>query len=136
FSWSTDAISGNMMEYSPGAYYVELHKSSGRAPLQQRQLAYFVIMNHRQFLADVSKREGEYLSTVAHLAGIDATGFQAFAEGLARRLPSMTRERYPHLLLRHIEEMRASQEFVSRMLAMTAPEQPHCDAGALVCERL
>lgn len=48
----------------------------------------------------------------------------------------MTRERYPHLLLRHIEEVRASQEFVSRMLAMTAPEQPHCDAAALVCERL
>lgn len=121
FSWSTDALSGNMMEYSPGAYYVELHRESGRAPLEQRQLAYFVIMNHEQFLIDVSRREGEYLSTVARLAGVSATDFPAFADGLARRLPTMARERYPYRLLRHVEEMRPSQEFISGVLAVAAP---------------
>ncbi|HEY6728006.1 MAG TPA: PEGA domain-containing protein [Polyangiaceae bacterium] len=126
FSWSTDAISGNMMEYSPGAYYVELHRESGRAPLEQRQLAYFVILNRQHFLIDVSKRRGEYLSTVARLAGVDAAGFPAFAEGLARRLPAMAREPYPHLLLRHIEQVRVSQAFVSQALA---PDVPRYFAG-------
>lgn len=117
FWWSTDALSGNMIEYDPGAYYIELHKSTGRAPLEQRQLAYFVVMNHHRFLHDVSRREGEYLRTAAHLAGMSAADFPAFADGLARRLPRMARERYPYQLVRHIEEVRASQEFVSGYFA-------------------
>src|SRR5688572_7692329 len=32
FWWSTDALSGNMIEYDPGAYYIELHRSSGSVP--------------------------------------------------------------------------------------------------------
>jgi len=125
FLWSTDALSGSMIEYSPGAYHIELQRRTGGTSLEQRQLVYFVITNHERFLRDVSKRSGEYLSTVAQLSGVSAGEFPAFADALARRLPRMTREPYPYRLLLHIQEVRASQEFVSVMLALATPEAPH-----------
>ena len=80
-------LAGSPTTYSPGAYPIELQKQTGGTCLEQRQLVYFVITNHQRFLRDVSKRSGEYLSTVAQLSGVSAGEFPALANALARWLP-------------------------------------------------
>ncbi len=71
-SWLTDAISGNMMEYSPGHYIIELEPRN--APRQSRQgisLKRFVWSQFVNIQRDVTRGHGDYRDTLDELARKD-----------------------------------------------------------------
>ncbi|MFZ4712965.1 MAG: PEGA domain-containing protein [Bacteriovoracaceae bacterium] len=67
-SWLTDATSGNMIEYSPRAYFIDLRKAkSSQAEINR---TYFVMINHKALLNDLSRGEGEFLKTYLELSNL------------------------------------------------------------------
>jgi PEGA domain len=87
-SWLTDGLTGGLIEYSPGAYHIELQPmvlpppagpgSAGRAADPDRDGLRFVLVNHRRIRGDIARGGGEHLRTLARLWGIE------------RELPRMT----------------------------------------------
>jgi hypothetical protein len=63
-SWGIDAISGNMIKYSPNSYLIELEKeghSINQIDNTRRQRLHFVVLNYADLIKDIAKGNGEYL---------------------------------------------------------------------------
>lgn len=68
-SWGTDALSGNMMEYSPKSYLIEL-KKEGRASVEEQrrsQLVKLVALNRNSLFENIAKGDGEDLDNLMEL---------------------------------------------------------------------
>ena len=68
-SWGTDALSGNMMEYSPKSYLIEL-KKEGRASFEEQrrsQLVKLVALNRNDLFENIAKGDGEELENLMEL---------------------------------------------------------------------
>ncbi|TCK17919.1 hypothetical protein DFR30_1173 [Thiogranum longum] len=68
-SWLTDAMSGNMMEYSPGHYIIELEPKEPATQSQQDAiLKRFVWSQFINIRRDVARGHGDYRDTLDKLA--------------------------------------------------------------------
>lgn len=102
-SWATDYTSGNLIEYAPNAYFVELGGASRRPPQARARLRAlrYVLVSRHQILSDVSRRSGEHLQVLAGLFGVPAEAYRRFAGALAEEAPALVAlEQRPHELFR------------------------------------
>lgn len=68
FSWTTDALSGNMMEYLPGQYLIELEPLNvSHFDRKQLQLKYFIGSQFSNLQTDLARGEGQYREALISL---------------------------------------------------------------------
>ncbi len=72
FSWTTDALTGNMLEYDPKKYLITLEPGTGNAMndlqyLQQRKALTYVALSFNQLKRDIANGQGEYLTTLVDI---------------------------------------------------------------------
>jgi hypothetical protein len=63
-SWGIDALSGNMIKYSPDSYFIELEKKGNavsREDHMRRQRIRFVLLNRDSLMKDIAAGDGKYL---------------------------------------------------------------------------
>lgn len=62
-SWATDALTGNMIEYSPKAYYIELEKKGKTSSINNGidEPLRYALVNHAALIEDIAKGDGVYL---------------------------------------------------------------------------
>lgn len=69
-SWGIDAASGNMIQYTPTSYLIDLQRLGSEESVSWRRnhitLA-FVLTNQMNLMQDISKGGGEYLEAYYHL---------------------------------------------------------------------
>src|SRR5262249_11394110 len=53
-SWGTDALSGNLIEYSPDAYYIEMKPRAATPPTAAGSPTTFLVVNRAHVLRDVA----------------------------------------------------------------------------------
>jgi hypothetical protein len=102
-SWVTDAATGNMIQYSPGAYYLELAPAYGGAPGAQldrpdRAALWFVLVTHHALLTQIARGDGEYLRALADLLHVDREVYSLFVRDLQSRADRLLAHDYPHHL--------------------------------------
>jgi hypothetical protein len=88
-SWGIDAASGNMVQYYPNSYLIDLEKdgTSERGKDQTRAERFrFVVVNQDQLQKDIARGGGEYLQAYfairPHIEAAD--DYQAFQDRVAR----------------------------------------------------
>lgn len=104
-SWGTDALSGNMMEYSPKSYLIEL-KKQGRASakeIRHSQLTKLMALKKHEFFEDVAKGEGETLENVMELYEVPARKRMAVVSRLKGNLTHLLIASEPVALSTQIE---------------------------------
>jgi hypothetical protein len=65
-SWAIDALSGNMIKYSPDSYFIELEKKGATVSWEdhmRRQRIRFVLLNRDSLMKDIAAGDGNYLRT-------------------------------------------------------------------------
>ena len=70
-SWATDAVSGNMLKYSPTGYYVELKKKNKKKKKKVSDATKFILINKDNIQNDLFQNGGEYTSSYAKLKNMD-----------------------------------------------------------------
>ena len=63
-SWGIDALSGNMVKYTPDSYFIDLTKRGDAASREDHlrvQRIRFVLLNQGNLLKDIAAGDGEYL---------------------------------------------------------------------------
>ncbi len=64
-SWTTDAVSGNMMEYSPGQYLIELEPLNvSQFDRKELELKYFIGSQFRNIQTDLARGKGIHIDTL------------------------------------------------------------------------
>ena len=86
---ATDAISGAMWEYSPDKYFMTLPPLKASAGELARldyenKVRMFLLFNHEQLVADLARGEGESLSSLYVLLGLNKVNQEATILGLRR----------------------------------------------------
>lgn len=77
FSWGTDALTGQVIQYAPSLYFVELKKqgkgsaSSIELPSKESDLLRFTQVNFQKLKADITKGSGDYLDAYLSLRGLN-----------------------------------------------------------------
>lgn len=96
-SWGIDALSGNMVKYSPDSYFIELEKkgttANGEDHMRQ-QRARFVLLNRDSLMKDIATGDGKYLRTYYEMSPPQQTlgayrGFLNHISNHAQRLLCM-----------------------------------------------
>lgn len=99
--WVTDAATGNMIEYSPSAYFLELapagNAASGSAQLDRAAL-YFVLVNHHALLTDIARGDGEHLRALTDLLRLDREVHGLFVRDLQGQIDRLLAHAYPYHL--------------------------------------
>lgn len=76
-SWGTDALTGQVIQYAPSLYFVELKKqgkgssSSIELPSKESDLLRFTQVNFQKLKADITKGSGDYLDAYLSLRGLN-----------------------------------------------------------------
>ncbi len=100
-SWLTDATSGNMIEYSPRAYFIDLRKvSKAQAEIKR---AYFVMINHKALLNDLGRGEGEYLDSFLKLSELNPSKQEKMRTHLLNHSWTYFQYAYPNDIYRQLE---------------------------------
>jgi hypothetical protein len=104
-SWGTDALSGNMIEYSPDAYYIEMKPRSASSPTAAAAASptTFLVVNRAHFLRDVATGDGEFLRALATMLGVGPGQYPTFVTNLRGRLDAMAGEPYPSRIIHHVQ---------------------------------
>lgn len=71
-SWTTDAISGNMMEYDPKKYLITLERTKRNAlnehkHIQQRKALTYIALSFNKLKRDIANGQGEYLTALTEI---------------------------------------------------------------------
>lgn len=101
--WSTDAASGAMYAYSPGAYFVELRKPGASADLQRRALRQLVLRGAAPLATDLATGHGQWLDAVAMAANPDDPA--SAANALLARADEIVLTRDPVETLKVVEHV-------------------------------
>jgi hypothetical protein len=100
-SWLTDATSGNMIEYSPRAYFIDLRKvSKAQAEIKR---AYFVMINHKALLNDFGRGQGEYLDGFLKLSELTPAKQDKMKSHLVNNSWTYFQYVYPNDIYRQLE---------------------------------
>lgn len=101
-SWATDLTSGNLIQYSPKAYFVDLNsKSVTSTNLEFRK---FILINHKFILNDLSKNNGEYLNQMLDLCSLDGIQKNKLKLELKSGINHLSKYKWPNDLLKDIED--------------------------------
>lgn len=125
--WATDAATGNMIEYSPGAYYMELAPANSGAPAStqvdpaDRAALQFVLVNHRPLLTEIARGDGEHLRLLAGLLRVDKPAYRPFVRDLQTQADRLLAHEYPYLLY---QDLAATGERYRATASMSVPAQP------------
>jgi hypothetical protein len=84
-SWGIDAASGNMIQYTPDSYLIDLQKfgSGGSASWRRNHVTLaFVLTNQMNIMQDISKGGGEYLEAYYQLniAPMSTASYPSFVD--------------------------------------------------------
>jgi hypothetical protein len=91
---TVDGVSGAIYEYSPSQYYVTLApESSGVNMTEKAEVKAFIVASYRQIMEDLSKREGEYLSSLLILLKIKEDN----KEDAIKKISSLAELYYPNI---------------------------------------
>lgn len=108
-SWVTDAATGALIEYSPGAYHVELRPAFPTPPMgpggysleprpgADREALWFVLVNDSRLRTEIARGGGEYTRTLARIWGIEQAS-PRLSRALRRRAPDLLATEYPYHL--------------------------------------
>jgi len=93
-SWGIDAVSGNMIRYTPDSYLIDLQKADdvGSATWQQRHLALaYLLTNQANLLSDIARGGGDYLEAYYFLHATPATlaAYPAFLQAVRQSAPRL-----------------------------------------------
>ena len=88
-SWATDALSGNMIEYAPKSYYVELEKKGVTQGPQGPSARLFVWGTKDLLLRDMARGEGQYLDAFLELAHVPAEKKEQVTDRLKDEIASL-----------------------------------------------
>lgn len=109
--WTTDAASGNMIEYSPRHYYIELKPQRPLARREARALLVkrFVLMNYDNVLVGISEGGGEYIAALMQMLEVPPGQRQPFVKALQQDLPHLLERPSPfdaiHAIQRQAREL-------------------------------
>lgn len=109
--WATDAVTGNMIEYSPRHYYIELKPKRPLAGRQKgdRLLKRFVLMNYDNVLLGISEGGGEYVTSVMEILEIPHDKRAPFVQALQTDLPALLDRRSPFDVIHAIQRQALEQ---------------------------
>lgn len=93
-SWGIDAASGNMIQYTPTSYLIDLQRlgSKGSASWRRKHVTLaFVLTNQMNLMKDISKGSGEYLEVYYQLniAPISAASYPSFVDSVRKESGSL-----------------------------------------------
>lgn len=104
-SWGTDALSGNMMEYSPKSYLIEL-KKQGRASTQElrrSQLVKLVALKRHGLFENIAKGSGEELENLMELYQVPSEKRATVAQELKQNISGLLDIQEPVALSSQVE---------------------------------
>ncbi len=109
--WTIDAATGNMIEYSPNNYYIELKPKRPLARREERSvlLKRFVLMNYDNLLASISDGGGEYVTALMEILAVPRDKRELFVQTLLTRLPDLLDSRSPFDVIHAIQIHAAEQ---------------------------
>ncbi len=109
--WTIDAATGNMIEYSPNNYYIELKPKRPLARREERSvlLKRFVLMNYDNLLASISDGGGEYVTALMEILAVPHDKRELFVQTLLTRLPDLLDSRSPFDVIHAIQLHAAEQ---------------------------
>lgn len=100
-SWLTDATSGNMIEYSPRSYFIDLRKEKYSSAEVKR--SYFVMINHKALLNDLSRGEGEFFKAYLDLSGLSEVKKEEFRLSILKDSVRYLSYTWPNDIYRDLE---------------------------------
>ncbi len=109
--WTIDAATGNMIEYSPNNYYIELKPKRPLARREERSvlLKRFVLKNYDNLLASISDGGGEYATALMEILAVPRDKRELFVQTLLTRLPDLLDSRSPFDVIHAIQIHAAEQ---------------------------
>jgi Protein of unknown function (DUF3015) len=122
--WLTDAATGNMIEYSPSAYFLELVPDGNGAPTSaqmdpaDRAVLHFVLVNHRTLLTEIARGDGEHLRLLSNLLHVDRQAYRPFARDLQSQAKRLLAHEYPYFLY---QDIAATGERYRATASLSAP---------------
>jgi hypothetical protein len=68
-SWATDVLSGNMMEYNPLSYFIDLKRigDESKLSLGQNEVLKYILVNYKNIVSDLAKGDGEFFKGLIKL---------------------------------------------------------------------
>jgi hypothetical protein len=121
--WGTDAITGAMMEYSPGQYFVELSPKGERADRDHRLALQYVLVNHQRVKESLVRRSGEYFHTLAAVFGVRPEDHGAWSDLIGAHAPRLVRFQHPSELFNALRTLLEPYGW-----RPSAPEYPRFDS--------
>ncbi len=92
-SWATDVTSGNMIQYSPNDYLIELEKNEGKTTSIFEDMSLkFVLVNKNLILKEIASGEGEYLKTALKSFKVPESKVNTSIAKLQKELPGLSSE--------------------------------------------
>lgn len=103
--WTTDAFTGNMIEYSPNSYYIELkpRRPLARREARDRLAKRFMLMNYDNVLLGISEGGGEYVAALMEILEIPHDARQDLVNSLREQLPDLLERRSPFDVVQAIQ---------------------------------
>jgi len=90
-SWATDATTGNMFQYQPNHYFIDLEKKGSASVKKGLKMDLkFALVNHQKILSEIPNRRGEYLDSYAKILSIPETKKNKFVEILNSKLSELS----------------------------------------------
>ena len=105
-SWGTDALSGNMMEYSPKSYLIELKKQGKHTEIenQHSQLVKFIAVNQARLFEEIAKGGGEVIDNMMLICNVEADKRAAAVSNLRADLKTLMNIQEPVALSMQVEK--------------------------------
>lgn len=105
-SWTTDAISGAMFEYSPKSYMILLERK-GQAELDDKQMQHrrrmaFVALHFNSLRLDIARGDGEHINALCQTMPLGRLSPSAFSARIHKKRTDLLRMKTPVELLRGI----------------------------------
>lgn len=103
--WTTDAATGNMIEYSPNNYYIELKPKRPLAGPEVRavRLKRFVLMNYDHVVAEILNGGGEYVASIMAILEVPQAEREHFVQTLRGDLPGLLQDGTSFDVIRSIQ---------------------------------
>lgn len=101
-SWATDALSGNVIQYSPTAYYVELESEEGKTSAKVDMEMRFLANHYQQILIDIARGDGSHLKTYFEMQNEKSNApkikYSEFQKRVKNKSETLLTHEYPNRL--------------------------------------
>ena len=104
--WTTDAVSGNMIEYSPNAYFIEMEAKGALSGHMEGAalLKRFVLYNYDNVLSGIAEGGGDYMVALMELLEVPHEKRGHFIHALQKRMSKLVENRSPLEVIYAIEQ--------------------------------